>query len=113
MTIITPNEIIILKALANSLANSSMYLGIYTFVIIGLFALTILTLPITLLEKKLHIVIPMNMNIGKYCSDALNTAPNINIYISIEHTGSISHHSQLRYEFATSERRSAFAERTA
>ena len=65
------------------------------------------------LLKKSHIIVPEKTNTGKYFSFELNTTPNTNEYMSIELVGSNTHHSQFKYEFATSALRSDFAAYTA
>ena len=79
ITITTPKEIIILNPHTNILEKSRINFGIYIFVIIPRLLLIKFTLLVRHLEKKLHIVKPIKMKIGKYCSDALNTTPKITV----------------------------------
>ena len=84
----------ILKPLTSIRAKYNINFGKYIFEIMPLFTRTILTLTFMPLEKNVHIANPEKINTGKNCSDALNTTPNINVYISIIQNGSINHHSQ-------------------
>jgi hypothetical protein len=86
--------------------------GKYTLETIALFSFMVFTLPIKVLLKKSHIVRPIKINTGKYCSRAPNTKPKMNVYISIKHRGSNIHHSQFRYELATSALSFDFADTT-
>ena len=59
--------------------------------------------------KKSHTAIPMKMNIEKYGSEASKTYPKTKVYKNIKHSGVITHHSQFKYEPATSALSSYFA----